>query len=366
MVLEAGSVAEDRGEHSVQRRRFIKRLIVGIPILAAASSLLAYLLASKPREESKSTTESLEQLISYEVTPTNLFYAVSLDVVSPNLDASRWRLKVHGLVEEPMQFTLGDIKSMRSVGEYATLECVSNPVGGDLISNAYWRGVQLKTLLELVKVKPNARYIVFRCFEGYSVGIPIEAALDEGTILAYEMNYEPLTLEHGYPLRLIVPKYYGMMNPKWIVEIEVVDYTYLGFWQKLGWANEAEYQTHSTILVPGYSPLRRRFNLSQTPQQAKLGERLQICGVAFAGERGISKVEVSLDDGVTWMRAKIRKPLSKYSWVLWWLDWVPEKVGVYRLMVRAVDGNGVQQIGDLTEPYPEGATGYHTIVFRVE
>lgn len=173
----------------------------------------------------------------------------------------------------------------------------------------------LRSILEKAGIKGGARYVVFRCYDGYSVGIPLQVASDRGTILAYEMNNEPLTPDHGYPLRLITPKYYGMMNPKWIVEIEVVDSVYLGYWQKRGWANEAEYQTHSTILVPGYSPLRQRFNLELKPQLLKLGERVQISGIAFAGERGISKVELSFDNGLTWIPANIKKPLSKFTWL---------------------------------------------------
>jgi DMSO/TMAO reductase YedYZ molybdopterin-dependent catalytic subunit len=353
---------------NVERRRLIKRLILSTPLVAAALSTLLYLTLSKSAEDklSEPYVKTLKPLTDYEVTPTPLFFSISKDFVSPTVDVERWVLKVNGLVTDPLQLRLDDIKAMPQVEEYATLECVSNPVGGDLISTALWRGVTLRSILEKAEVKNDAKYVVFRCSDGYSVGIPLHVALDEGTILAYEMNNEPLTADHGYPLRLIAPKYYGMMNPKWITEIEVVDSVYLGFWQKLGWANEAEYQTHSTILVPGYSPLRKRFGLDPKPQETRLGDKVQIFGIAFAGDRGISKVEVSLDGGSTWLTANLKKPLSKYTWVIWWLDWEVNTLGSYLIKVRATDGYGYLQSDDLSEPFPKGASGYHTIVVHVE
>jgi len=351
----------------IERRRSLKRLILSTPIVAAIIAALVY-LASKSDEErlTEPPINSIKHLADYEVTPTPLFFSVSKDLVSPRVDVGKWVLKVNGLVSNPLQLRLDDIEAMPQVEEYATLECVSNPIGGDLISTALWRGVALRSILAKAEVKGDAKYVVFRCLDGYSVGIPLQVALDEGTILAHKMNNNPLTADNGYPLRLITPKYYGMMNPKWIEEIEVVDSVYLGFWQKLGWANEAEYQTHSTILVPGYSPLRRRFGLPLKPQEIRLGDKVQISGISFSGERGISKVEVSLDGGLTWLPANLKKPLSKYTWVIWWLDWEVNALGSYMLKVRATDGYGNLQSDDLSEPFPKGATGYHTIVFHVE
>jgi DMSO/TMAO reductase YedYZ molybdopterin-dependent catalytic subunit len=120
-----------------------------------------------------------------------------------------------------------------------------------LISTAIWKGVRLKDLLEKAHVKPDAKYSVFRCADGYDVGIPLERGLFEGTILAYDMNETPLTSEHGYPLRAIVPGIYGMMNAKWMTEIELVDRVYEGYWQRKGWSNVAKYNTHSFIVIPG-------------------------------------------------------------------------------------------------------------------
>ena len=170
----------------------------------------------------------------------------------------------------------------------------------------------------MAQVRPGAKYIAFRCYDGYDVGIPLERGLLEGTILAYDMNLAPLTAEHGYPVRAIVPGLYGMMNPKWITEIEVVNDVYEGYWQRNGWTNDAREDTHSFIAIPGQAPIRDRFrNLDLMNINIVPGQKMPIAGVAFAGDRGISKVEVSTDGGTTWKSASIKDPLSKYTWVLW-------------------------------------------------
>lgn len=146
------------------------------------------------------------------------------------------------------------------------LECVSNKIGGDLIGTALWRGIRLKDLLDSAKVMPGAKYIVFRCSDGYDVGIPLENGMMDGTLLAYDINLAPLTTAHGFPVRAIVPGLYGMMNPKWITDIEIVDSVYEGYWQRNGWTNTADVHTNSSIVIPGQAPLRHRFRkLDETP-----------------------------------------------------------------------------------------------------
>src|ERR1044072_7441697 len=199
---------------------------------------------------------------------------------------------------------------MPSIEEYVTLECVSNKVGGELISTALWKGVRLSYLLGKAAIKPNVKYVVFRCADGYDVGIPIERSQMEGTILAYDMNYSPLTSKHGFPVRAIVPGWYGMMNPKWITEIELVDLVYEGYWQRKGWSNNAKYNTHSFITIPGNASVRQRF--SGLAAVSGVSGMVTVAGVAFAGDRGILKVEVSNDGGVTWKEARLKDPLSPY------------------------------------------------------
>jgi DMSO/TMAO reductase YedYZ molybdopterin-dependent catalytic subunit len=306
--------------------------------------------------------ETLAPLLASEVTPNEKFYRIDTNIIVPSVDANSWRLNIRGLIKTgPQQFTYEELKTMPSTSEFATLECISDKIDGDLISTAYWKGVSLKSILEKAQVLPEAIYIVFRCSDGYDVGIPIDRGLMDGTILAYEMNGVPLPPEHGFPVRAIVPGLYGMMNAKWITDIELVDTVYEGFWQRRGWANNAKYQTHSKIAFPG-DALRNRFEeLSTTTNAAAIGSKSPIAGIAFAGERGISKVEVSTDGGNTWQTASIKDPLSSNSWVLWALDWIPQNKGKYNIIVRATDKAGSMQTAEIRDNYPNGSTGYHSV-----
>jgi len=304
---------------------------------------------------------NLAPLLASEVTPTYLFYRIDINPIVPQVDSKSWNLTIKGLVEKPLTINYDQIKSMPSVEEYVTLECISNKIGGDLISTALWKGVRLSQLLEKAAIKPNVKYVVFRCADGYDVGIPIEKSQMEGTILAYDMNYAPLTPKHGFPVRAIVPGLYGMMNPKWITEIELVDSVYEGYWQRLGWRNNAEDNTGSTILIPDHAPARQRFRKLDETDDTSYGGKVPIAGIAFAGNRGISKVEVSTDGGTTWKTAQIKDPLSKYTWVLWTAGYVPPNKENYKIVVRATDKTGNTQTTEMSPPFPNGATGYHTI-----
>jgi DMSO/TMAO reductase YedYZ molybdopterin-dependent catalytic subunit len=307
----------------------------------------------------------LASFVASEVTPNERFYRVDVNVTPPAVDVDTWKLSVGGLVDNPLTLSYAELKAMQAVNQYNTLECVSNAIGGDLISNALWKGVRLKDLLEKAQVKPGAVYVVFGCADSYDVGIPLERALLDGTILAYEMNGVPLPLEHGHPLRVIVLGLYGMMNAKWATDIEVVDKVHQGFWQRRGWSNDAAYQTHSTIVVPGDSPIRSKF-VELAASQVLANRKEPIAGIAFAGDRGILKVEVSTDGGSTWETASLKDPLSGYTWVFWATEWNPPTKGNYQIMVRATDKTGKVQTANLQQPFPSGATGYHVLDITVE
>ena len=316
-------------------------------------------IASKPRPAGFEDPR-LTALLASEITPTDLFYRVDINPVPPTVDANSWRLVVKGLVNTPLTITYEQLRSMASIPQIATLECVSNKIANDFIGTAIWNGIKLKSVLDQAGLKPNAKYIVFRCADGYDVGIPLERGLQEGSILAYGMNGETLNAKHGFPVRAIIPGLYGMMNPKWITEIEVIDRVYEGYWQKKGWANNARYNTHSYIVIPGNAPIRKVFrNLGSV--NAIVGEQIPIAGVAFAGDRGISTIQVSSDGGATWKDAKVKNPLSPYSWVIWTTELDVTSGRDYKIVVRAIDKTGKIQTGEVREPFPSGATGYHTV-----
>lgn len=304
---------------------------------------------------------NLAPLLASEITPTYLFYRIDINPIIPQVDSKTWNLSIKGLVEKPITINYDQIRSMPSVQEYVTLECISNKIGGDLISTALWKGVRLSQMLEKAVIKPNVKYVVFRCADGYDVGVPIEKSQMEGAILAYEMNYAPLTAKHGFPVRAIVPGLYGMMNPKWLTEIELVDGVYKGYWQRLGWSNIAQDNAGSSILIPGQAPARQRFRTLDETVDSSYGGKVPIAGIAFAGTRGISKVEVSTDGGTTWKTAQIKDPLSKYTWVLWTAGYIPPNQENYKIVVRATDKSGKTQTTDMNPPFPNGATGFHTI-----
>jgi DMSO/TMAO reductase YedYZ molybdopterin-dependent catalytic subunit len=392
------TTTEEDTRIKIDRRMFLRSAVattIAIPILYYGTNRLLFPIQQQavqpvapllPPSQSGSVPAGFENpvlspLLQYEVTPTDLFYRIDISPIIPSIDAGTWRLSIKGLVDNPMEITYDELKAMPSVEQFSTLSCVSNKVGGDLISNAIWKGVPLRNILEQAQIRPDAEYVVFRCFDGYDVGIPLEIALEDGTILAYDMNRATLNPAHGYPLRAIVPNIYGMMNAKWITEIEVVDYVYEGFWQRKGWSNTARINTLSTIVIPGNAALRTRFrgfmpassnlagssnNNSTSSSSSIPGRRAILGGIAFAGTRGISKVQVSIDSGATWIDATLKEPLSPYSWVMWAseLNLPGQQEDEYRISVRAIDKAGNVQTSEIREPFPDGSTGYHMINVR--
>jgi len=254
-----------------------------------------------------------------------------------------------GMVENALSFSYEEFKTLPSVEQQATLACISNEVGGDLIGNAIWRGVRLRDVLAKAGLKEGIVDIVLRASDDYSDSISLERALADQTLLVYEMNGEPLTPEHGFPVRLLVPGIYGMKNVKWITRVEAVDFDFKGYWQRRGWDDRAEYKTMSRI---------------DAPYKTTRGEAT-VAGIAFSGDRGISKVEVSIDGGSSWEQAEIKPAGSSISWVLWQKRVTPTP-GSHRLLVRATDGKGQTQTSQNAPPAPSGSSGYHSITLVSE
>jgi DMSO/TMAO reductase YedYZ molybdopterin-dependent catalytic subunit len=280
------------------------------------------------------------------------FYVVSKNFVDPTVDAAGWTLEVSGpFTATPLRLSYDDLRAMPSVSQYVTLECISNDVGGPLISNAYWTGVPLRALLEKAGMKPGAGAVAFACADGYTESLPIDHALRPTTIIAHTMNGQPLPDKHGFPARVITTGLYGMKNPKWLRTIQPVARAPQGYWETEGWAAEAPVATMSRIDVPAAG--------SAVSGTVVLG------GIAFAGDRGIRKVEVSVDGGASWLPARLEKPLSPDTWVLWYLPLRETAPGTVTALVRATDGTGEVQTPEVADSFPAGATGYASRQFRI-
>jgi DMSO/TMAO reductase YedYZ molybdopterin-dependent catalytic subunit len=288
-----------------------------------------------------------------EITPTDEFYVVSKNFQDPTVDSSEWTLEVSGIVGNPLSLSYTDLVLRESTEFVATLECISNPVGGKYISNATWRGFPLAELLREAGIGDGVVDIELHAADGYVESIPLAEALAEDTMVVHTMNGAPLTDEHGAPARLIVPGIFGMKNVKWLTGIVAVDEDVQGFWQERGWSDDATIVTMSKVSTP-----RGGANLP-------LGQPFKAGGVAFAGDRGIQKVEVSFNGGVTWQEADLSEPLSRNAWRLWSFEQTPKVTGIQWITVRATDGTGETQTAETRDTLPDGATGHHQIRMTV-
>ncbi|HVO70892.1 MAG TPA: molybdopterin-dependent oxidoreductase, partial [Aggregatilineaceae bacterium] len=280
-----------------------------------------------------------------ELTPLDRFYRTDIDLGDvPEMDTTVWTLTLGGLVNTPFILNYDDLLKLPYVEQEATLECISNDLGGGLISETRWRGVKLADLLTKAGLKPGVVEIKFTCNDGYTESLPLASALDERTLVAYGMNGKPLTMVHGFPARLYVPNRYGMKSPKWMETIEAVGQPFGGYWEQRGWDKEAVVKTTAVIDTD-------TVDSQQNPT-------VPIGGIAFAGARGISRVEVSIDGG-KWQEAVLKESLSPLTWRLWRFE-SHMSAGLHRVQVRATDGEGKLQTVDRRAPHPNGASGYHT------
>ena len=290
-------------------------------------------------------------------TPNSDFYVTSYGS-TPAVDVARWRLKIHGLVSEPVSLSLGDIQRLPQVKQQLTLECIGNRPNGSAIGNANWTGVKLRPLLDRVGVKRNSVYAAIHGADGYSTGIPIDEIMREENWMPFLMNGVPLPPVHGYPLRLFIPGKYGMKQPKWLTEIEFVDQKYVGYWEARGWSNEAWRKVNSGFFSPapdasslGESGLSRFMDLVSLGAAAKVNAPVEIVGWALAGPSGIKRVEISTDDGITWTNTRLVENSSPYVWTIWKYHFQPKVTGEFSIRVRATDGSGKTQPARDPESY---------------
>jgi DMSO/TMAO reductase YedYZ molybdopterin-dependent catalytic subunit len=278
-------------------------------------------------------------------------YRVDIALTPPSIDAASWRLRISGLVARPLQLTIGQLR-----GDYAkrdqfiTLECISNPIGGPLIGTTLWSGPSLRDVLATAQPRPGANYAHMLSQDGFDEVVALTTVqADQRVILAYDWNGRPLPTAHGSPLRVYIPDLYGMKQPKWITDIVLVPDFIPGYWVRRGWDKQAIRRTTSVIDTVATSDLQKRAGRTFVP----------VGGIADAGSRGISKVEVQVDGG-PWERAELRQPLSELTWVIWRYEW-PWKEGEHVFGVRAYDGQGVLQTTTAHPPSPSGATGIDTM-----
>jgi DMSO/TMAO reductase YedYZ molybdopterin-dependent catalytic subunit len=287
------------------------------------------------------------------VTPVADFYRIDTSLAPPLLIPDRWRLRVHGLVKRELDISLADLISRPPVNAWITLCCVSNPVGGPLISNGRWTGVRIADLLAEAGVRPGADAVLSRSVDGWTCGTPLSALTDgRDALLAYALDGKPLPVEHGFPVRMVVPGLYGFVSAtKWVVDMQVTTFArFSAYWTQRGWSEQAPVKTSSRIDVPGDGA-----SLPAGP--------VTVGGVAWAQHRGIRAVEVRVDNGA-WQPATLGAQPTIDSWRQWRWQWQASK-GEHQLSVRAIDLTGQVQTGRPADVVPNGATGWDRIGVQV-
>ena len=371
-VGEAVAPAQEGGESAasverIDRRRFLIRLAGSTAAITVAGAVVGELAAANHRKmmltalprELWSTTHPLPNTDAAvkpvpgtrpEFTPLERHYRIDINTIPPTINEREWRLNITGLVEKPLALPLDELRSYEPLDQFITLACISNPVGGDLIGTTRWTGVSLQHLLPALGLKPNASHLKISAADGFFEVVSIEKIKDdERVMLAYAWDGVPLLAEHGFPLRIYIPNVYGMKQPKWITAIEVTDHWEPGFWVERGWNKVAEMKATSVIDVVGMN-----MDVIQAGQHKTI---VPIGGIAHAGARRISKVELQMDEG-PWQPAMLRTPLSGTTWVLWRYDW-PFQHGNHTFTVRCYDGHGTAQIVTSAPPEPDGASGLY-------
>jgi DMSO/TMAO reductase YedYZ molybdopterin-dependent catalytic subunit len=290
------------------------------------------------------------------ITPNDLFYCVTKNVVDPRVDGGLWHLEVTGLVQHPRTYRLLDFKTMEMVDQETTLMCISNGLDAGLMSNALWSGVPMADLLQAAAPLPGAERVRLHGVDNYTDTVPFQKAMDSNTLVALMMNGVKLPDRHGFPARAIVPGYFGEKHVKWLTRIEVAKADAKGFYETQGWGPNFIVPTRSRIDIP--------YNESWI-KVADAAKGVTVKGVAFGGDRGISRVEFSSNDGESWDEAQIDYPGTKLTWALWSFHWEPDEADDYTLVVRATDGEGKVQEFDENRAFTSGITGFHKIIIHI-
>ena len=356
----AGPAETPASPPKLGRRTFLGRSLVLVALASAAGSVVTV----AARVVTAGSTNAAGQRRAQApggygptpvVTPVADFYVVAKDLLPTSVDPASWRLRVSGLVDHPAQYTLDGLRGFNRVEGYRTLQCISNQVVvyGDLIGNQRWAGVRVRDVLAAAGVQAAATHVLWRSADGYTESIPVEVARDERTWLVDEMGPPgtSLTAEHGYPLRVLIAGRYGMKQPKYLTDIVLADHDEPGFWEQRSWDETAAVRTYSRIDDP------------QDGDTLPAATPFAVYGVASAGDRGISKVELSSDGGSSWSTAELEQGDIGDADLSWrrWRAQVTAPAGRAVLTVRATDGTGAVQDAVPRPPLPSGATGLHRI-----
>jgi DMSO/TMAO reductase YedYZ molybdopterin-dependent catalytic subunit len=286
-------------------------------------------------------------------TPVDSFYRIDTSLSPPLIEPKDWRLRIHGMVDREIHLTYQDLLQRGLTDAWITLNCVSNPVGGPLIGNGHWSGVRIADLLAEAGVQSGADAVLSTSKNGWTCGTPIEVLTDDrDALLAVAIDGQPLPIEHGFPVRMVVPGLYGFVSAtKWVVDLNVTRFAdFTAYWTARGWSPQAPVKTSSRIDVPHSG-------------SGLTAGKVAIGGVAWAQHRGIEEVEVQVDGGV-WMPATLGVEPTIDSWVQWMYEW-DARQGDHTIAVRATDGTGAVQSGRDVGVVPNGAEGYHTISVSV-
>lgn len=329
----------------IARRAFLK--VAGTAGLALATGCRA---RPSPAGDAARLPQAPAEIV---VTPTGELYTQSYDAV-PAVDPAQWSLTVDGLVQRPRTLGYAEVLAYPKRTALRTLECIGNPAGGALIGNPAWGGFDALELWSQVGILPQARRARFTAADGYQTSVELEWITRQGTLLVHEINGEALPERHGFPLRILMPGLYGQKMPKWLTRVEFIDEPSLGYWESRGWSDVAAVKTHSGIDRP--------VGLGLLPAAA-----VPVYGLAFAGLRRITRVEVRSDDG-EWQAAELLQTDSPLVWTQWSYVWQATP-GRHRLAVRAADESGFVQSSEASAPhagaFPDGTDAIHEVVVAV-
>jgi DMSO/TMAO reductase YedYZ molybdopterin-dependent catalytic subunit len=366
-VKSGGLASSYLKEDAESRRRFLKALGIagGVALVSGVAGrwLTGRKAVTKARSEvvlpaPRQTAPPLAQGVQAPgatpfISPNKDFYRIDTALYPPQVDPANWQLRIHGMVRNPITISWEELLRRPMVERYVTLTCVSNEVGGDLIGNALWLGTPIKELLDEADPLPGADQVVQRSVDGWTCGTPTSVLRDgRDALLAVGMNGEALPVSHGFPVRMVVPGLYGYVSAcKWITEIELSRFAdFDAYWVPRGWAQQAPIKTESRIDTPRDGAAR----------EAGL---VTVAGVAWAQHRGITKVEVQVDDG-PWVVADLAAAASADTWRQWSYRW-QAAAGEHTLRVRATDTSGQTQTSTPAAPAPDGASGWHSVQVNV-